>query len=163
MTYRLSEKKEIVPLCLSVILITILTASAFGQKSITNQNPTWRTSRPRLFFTAEKLERLRQRINKNSTFDEAWNKMLEQANRLLKQKLFSKEYAESGTGQHGNYNRPSSQISNMAGTLGLAYQMTGEKQYAKKLRDALIHYADLNRWAGLNQPHFVHYFQNEIG
>jgi hypothetical protein len=148
MTYRLSEKKETGPVCLGAILITVLIASAFGQKSTTNQNSSWRTSRPRLFFTAEKLERLRQRIDKEATFNEAWNKMLERANRLLEQKLVSKEYAEGGTGQHGNYNRPSSQISNMAGTLGLVYQMTGEKRYAEKLRDALIYYADLDRWAG---------------
>ena len=147
MTYRLSEKKK-TGFILSAILFIGLIAPAFGQKSVTSQNPMLRTFRPRLFFTAEKLERLRRRINKEVTFSEAWNKMLERANRLLEQKLVSREYAEGGSGQHGNYNRPSSQISNMAGMLGLAYQMTGEKKYAEKLRNALIHYADLSRWAG---------------
>jgi hypothetical protein len=105
-------------------------------------------SRPMLLFTAEKLERLRKRIDEDKLFDEAWGKLLGRADRLLDAKLVSQEYAEGGAGQHGNYGRPSNQITDMAGTLGLAYQMTGEKRYAKKLRDALIHYGTLSRWAG---------------
>lgn len=110
--------------------------------------PQRKTSRPMLVFTAEKLERLRERIAEDGTFSEAWDKLLGRAERLLKEKLVSMEYAEGGSGQHGNYGRPSQQIVNMGGTLGLAYQMTGEKRYAKKLRDALIHYGHLARWAG---------------
>jgi len=106
------------------------------------------TARPRLFFTAERVERLRQGVAENATIGEAWKKLLGRADRQLDEELVSKEYAEGGTGQHGNYGRPSSQISDMAGTLGLAYRMTGEKRYAEKLRDALIYYGGLNRWAG---------------
>ncbi|MBN2313454.1 MAG: heparinase II/III family protein [Sedimentisphaerales bacterium] len=91
---------------------------------------------------------MRKRIDNEAIFKEAWNKLLRRADRLLEQELVSKEYAEGGSGQHGNYKRPSSQISDMGETLGLAYQMTGEKHYAEKLRDALIHYGSLSRWAG---------------
>ena len=107
-----------------------------------------RLSRPMLLFTAEKLGRMHKRIDEDKLFSEAWDKLLGRADRLLNAKLVSKEYAEGGEGQHGNYGRPSGQITDMAGTLGLAYQMTGEKRYAKKLRDALIHYGTLSRWAG---------------
>jgi hypothetical protein len=110
--------------------------------------PQWKTTHPRLFFTTEKIERLRKRIEHGEHFSQAWDKLLQRANRLVETKLVSKEYAEGGSGQHGNYGRPSQQIGYMAGTLGLAYQMTGEKQYAEKLRDALIHYGHLTRWAG---------------
>ncbi len=107
-----------------------------------------RAPRPRLFFTAEKLERLRRRIAEDKTFSDAWSELLARADRQLDEELVSKEYSEGGTGQHGNYGRPSAQISGMGATLGLAYRMTGDKRYAEKLRDALIHHGQLNRWAG---------------
>jgi hypothetical protein len=110
--------------------------------------PKWKTSRPRLFFTPEKIKRLRRQIKEETALKEAWLTLLKRADRLLGEKLVSKEYADGGRGQHGNYGRPSSQISNMASTLGLAYQMTGEKRYAEKLKKALIHYGGLKRWAG---------------
>ena len=137
----------------SVIFLLGLAAGAFAQnvdleRIATFSKPKRQLSRPMLFFTAEKMERLRERIAEDETFSEAWEKLLGRADRLLKEKLVSKEYAEGGTGQHGNYSRPSSQIADMGGTLGLAYQMNGERRYAKKLRDALIHYGHLARWAG---------------
>ncbi len=137
----------------SVILLLGLAAGAFAQnvdyeRRATSPKLKRQLSRPMLFFTAEKLKRLRERIAEDEIFSEAWDKLLGRANRLLKAKLVSKEYAEGGTGQHGNYGRPSSQITDMGGTLGLAYQITGDKRYAEKLRDAFIYYGGLNRWAG---------------
>ena len=104
--------------------------------------------RPRLFFTPEKVTRLRQRIEQEDRFRQAWLRIQERADRQLKDKLVSKERAEGGTGQHGNYGEPSSQIANMASTLGLAYRMTGNKEYAQKLKEALLQYGELARWAG---------------
>ena len=91
------------------------------------------------------MGRLRERVGKDAMFKEAWDELLGRADRLLEQELVSKEYAEGGSGQHGNYKRPSSQVSSMGATLGLAYQLTGDKRYAEKLRDALIHYGSLSR------------------
>jgi hypothetical protein len=105
-------------------------------------------SYPRLYFTKGKLKELRQKISDDTIVRQAWEDMLKRADMLVKEKLVSREYAESGSGQHGNYGRPSSQISAMGTTLGLAYQMTGKSEYAKKLREALLHYGKLNRWAG---------------
>ena len=135
------------------ILIICLGTDSFSQSAYLEggaalARPMRKLSRPMLLFTAEKLERLRKRIDEDKLFNEAWGKVLGRADRLLDAKLVSKEYAEGGSGQHGNYGRPSSQIVDMAGTLGLAYQMTGDNRYAKKLRDALIHYGTLRRWAG---------------
>jgi hypothetical protein len=67
---------------------------------------------------------------------------------MLTEELVSMEYAEGGTGQHGNYGRPSNQVASMASTLGLAYRMTGKTAYAQKLKEALLHYGKLARWAG---------------
>jgi hypothetical protein len=110
--------------------------------------PKWTISRPRLFFTPERIERFRRRIEEEKVLRQAWLKLRERADHLLNQQLVSKEHAEGGTGQHGNYGRPSGQVVNMASTLGLAYRMTGEERYAEKLRQALIHYGGLRRWAG---------------
>ena len=42
-------------------------------------------------FTPEKIKRLRDRIEGEKTFREAWLKLRERADRLLKEKLVSKE------------------------------------------------------------------------
>jgi hypothetical protein len=110
--------------------------------------PKWKDERPRLFFTAERIKRMRSKVQEEGAFREAWLNLQKRADHLLGEKLVSKEYADGGTGQHGNYGRPSGQVSNMSSTLGLAYRMTGEKRYAKKLREALIHFGGLKRWAG---------------
>ncbi len=131
---------------LLVAIIAGLAAGAFAQTN--NRQADELSNRPRLFFTAERIKRLHERAAKDSVFKEASDKLLERADRLLDAKLVSKESAEGGSGQHGNYGRPSSQIADMGPTLGFAYQMTGDKRYAQKLRDAMIHYGSLNRWAG---------------
>ena len=68
--------------------------------------PSWNRTRPRLFFTPEKVARLRQRIEQEDRFRQAWLRIKERADRQLKDKLVSKERAEGGTGQHGNYGEP---------------------------------------------------------
>jgi hypothetical protein len=132
-----------------LLFMTILagfTAEAFAQGN--NRKATELSNRPRLFFTAERIKNLQERAAKDSVFKEASDRIVERADRLLNEELVSKEYAEGGSGQHGNYGRPSRQIADMGAILGLAYRMTGEKHYAEKLRDAMIHFGNLNRWAG---------------
>jgi len=106
------------------------------------------TGHPRLYYTPKRLAELKRRISSEKQFKDAWETMLERADRYVGEKLVSKEYAEGGQGQHGNYGRPSKQMSGMGAALGLAFQMTGEEKYAKKLREAMLHYGKLNRWAG---------------
>jgi len=103
---------------------------------------------PYLYYTRERLQALRQRIENNPVVGKAWADLLKRADRLVSDNLVSREYAESGEGQHGNYGRPSRQMSQMGATLGLAYRMTAEPKYAAKLRQAMLHYAGLRRWAG---------------
>ncbi len=126
--------------------------SDVAEKKENSQNmatgPKWKDKRPRLFFTAERIKQLRSKVKEEGVLKEAWLKLQRKADRMLGEKLVSKEYADGGRGQHGNYGRPSGQVSNMASTLSLAYQMTGEKRYAKKLKEALIHFGGLRRWSG---------------
>ena len=141
-----AAKSKFCRVLLCTPIIAGLAANAFAQNN--NRQAGETSNRPRLFYTAERIKRLRERTAEDGIFKQATDKLLERADRLLDAKLVSKEYAEGGSGQHGNYGRPSSQIADMGPTLGLAYQMTGNKRYAEKLRDALIRYGDLNRWAG---------------
>lgn len=104
--------------------------------------------RPHLLFTPEKVEQLKQRIERDDRAREGWLQIKQRADRQLKEELVSKEYAEGGAGQHGNYGRPSNQMASMASTLGLAYRVTGNEEYAQKLKEALLHHAQLTRWAG---------------
>ena len=125
----------------------LLLSLAAGTAAVTNEDMSL-APHPRLFFTAEKIVGLRERAKTDDAVRQAWQRQLERAGGLLDDKLVTKEYAEGGSGQHGNYKRPSSQIVQMAGTLGLAWRMTGDKRYAEKLKDALLHFGTFNRWAG---------------
>jgi len=116
--------------------------------TINSLTPFAQSTHPRLYYTPEIIDTFKQRILHDAEKNEAWLKILKRANDLVNKELVSLSYAESGSGQHGNYGRPSNQIKDMGATLGLAYQMTGEKQYAEKLRQALLHFIKLNRWAG---------------
>jgi len=121
--------------------------AATGDKSPAGPNRNW-TAHPRLYYTPKRVKALKGQMATDPTLKKAWENLIRRADSLTDENLVSKEYAESGRGQHGNYGRPSSQIATMGTTLGLAYQMTGKKEYADKLRQALLHFGQLNRWAG---------------
>lgn len=137
---------------LILVLILSIAISGNSHAATTDKSPAgpdhnW-TAHPRLYYTAERVKALKNRIAADRTLKEATQDLIAKADRLTDEELVSKEYAESGKGQHGNYGRPSSQIAGMGMTLGLAYQMTGKKEYAEKLRQAMLHFGQLTRWAG---------------
>ncbi|UCG46903.1 MAG: hypothetical protein JSU94_15555, partial [Phycisphaerales bacterium] len=141
--------RDIVLLC--VLLLAVAgsdTSAAAGAQHGDVGAKRWKASRPRLFFTTEKTESLRSKVKDEGAVRDAWLELQKRADRMLSEQLVSREYADGGSGQHGNYGRPSGQIAGMAGTLGLAYRMTGEKKYAEKLSEAMLHYGTLRRWAG---------------
>jgi hypothetical protein len=143
--------RQIVKFKFNVVLLLIIIIAGVASEVSAQQNnrkAVELSNRPGLFFTAERIKNLQEHAAKDSIFKEASNKIIERSDRLLDEEFVSKEYAEGGSGQHGNYKRPSSQIADMGPTLGLAYQMTGNERYAEKLKDAMIHYGNLNRWAG---------------
>lgn len=106
------------------------------------------SSGPYLYYTPQSLQALRHQIDENPVIARAWANLLKRADALVADDLVSKAYAEGGEGQHGNYGRPSKQMSTMGAALGLAFRMTAEPKYAEKLREAMLHYAGLRRWAG---------------
>src|SRR5437879_4577001 len=110
--------------------------------------PSWVTTRPRLYFDAREIERIRRLSASDGEFKRRWAAILDSAKRMLDVRLIPETEAERGGGQHANYGAPGGQISGMGLTLGLAYHVTGDKQYAEKLRQAMLQYAAYKRWYG---------------
>lgn len=107
-----------------------------------------RRAHPGLLYDEVQIERLKQNIAQNAAIREAWSRHLREADNLLAQDLVPEADADAVDSQHGNYGRPSNQISRMALLLGLAYQVTREGRYAQKLREALLHYSGYQKWFG---------------
>lgn len=103
---------------------------------------------PRLYFTPKNIERFKGRIASDPAYQEAWQDILQRADKMLEETFIPLREIESEEGKRGDYKRASSQADNMAKTLGLAYRMTGKMDYATKVRDILLHYANLNYWSG---------------
>jgi oligo-alginate lyase len=104
-----------------------------------------RTGRPRLFYNAAALKRIRHTLSSDPATDAYLKSHGEE---LLKADFIPEGVAEIGGGQQSNYGVPGSQIADMGLTLGLLYQLTDEKRYAEKLRSALLYYAGYVNWGG---------------
>ncbi len=140
------------PLLFSISFITVLIMHTSQNRYIwANSNESassWRTEHPRLYFSQERIDPFKEKLSHDEEIKKAWKNIKERADKYVDEQLVSLDYAESGSGQHGNYGRPSNQMSRMGANLGLAYQITGEEKYAEKLRKAMLHFSQLNRWAG---------------
>lgn len=106
--------------------------------------------RPRLFYSAASLERLRQALATDPAADAELKKHGE---KWMAAALIPESVAMEGEGQHANYGQPGDQISDMGLTLGLLYQLTGDRRYAGKLRDAMLYYSNYVRWTGQSFGH----------
>ena len=100
---------------------------------------------PRLFYNADSLERLRQRLASDAAADGALKR---QGDELMAAGFIPESEAMRGIGQHASYGRPARQMSAMGLTLGVLFHLTGDERYAGKLRDAMLYYAKYVRWAG---------------
>ena len=113
----------------------------FGRKKKTAEHP----GRPRLFYDAASLKRMKQMLAANAAADAALKKRGEE---LLAARFYPETVAEIGGGQQANYITPGNQIAEMGLTLGLLYQLTGDTRYADKLRAGMLYYTKYVRWAG---------------
>jgi len=101
--------------------------------------------RPRLFYNAASLERLKKMLAAHAEADAALKKRGEE---LLAADFYPESVAEEGGGQQANYITPATQMAEMGLTLGLLFRLTGEARYAEKVRDAMLYYGQYERWAG---------------
>ncbi|MGH8245342.1 MAG: heparinase II/III domain-containing protein [Gammaproteobacteria bacterium] len=110
-----------------------------------------RAGRPRLYFNTEAVARLRRRIEVEAGFKQRWSKLLEHAETLVRAELVTEAASRQPGPGRGvkrlSYPLSSGQLTGMGMTLGLAYHVTGEARYAKKLQQALLHYAGYEIWS----------------
>lgn len=107
-----------------------------------------REAHPRLYTDRAGIDALRRRLAEQASLRERFESWREKAEALLEKTLFSEEYADSEMTQHGKYYEIGSQLMAFGEKLGLLYVLTGERRYADKIRDALLHYAAFTRWTG---------------
>jgi hypothetical protein len=105
---------------------------------------------PRLFYDSSSLVRLRQILAAEVATAAALKARGEE---LLAAGLIPESVAMRGEGQHASYGEPGNQMSDMGLTLGLLYQLTGDRRYAGKLREAMLFYANYVRWTGQSFEH----------
>jgi len=103
---------------------------------------------PRLYFSEEVLEAFRKSLDTDKEARLRFDSLRQNAEELLKQPYFSEEYANASYTQHGNYFEIGDQLISLTETLGFLYQVTREKKYADKIKDALLHYASFAVWTG---------------
>ncbi len=120
------------------------------QRANGDRTENWVKRHPRLYFNQQAIAQLRQRVRTDDGFKQRWSKLLERAETLVKAELvteaMARQPARRGNAARANYPQASSQISAMGMTLGLAYRVAGERRYAQKLRQALLHYAGYQQW-----------------
>lgn len=113
-----------------------------------NLNFVNRNIYPRLYFSEESIISFRKNLKSNKGFKSKFDLLLQQAEELLKKSFFSEGYANAAYTQHGNYFEIGEQLASFTETLGFLYQVTQEKKYAEKIKDALLHYATFSVWTG---------------
>lgn len=105
---------------------------------------------PRLFYNPASLYRLRQWLASDAAANAA---LKERGEDLLAAEFITEPVAMSGPGQQENVFAPGDQITEMGLTLGLLYQLTGEKRFADKLKEAMFYYGGYTRWTASGFPH----------
>ncbi|MGH9338017.1 MAG: heparinase II/III family protein, partial [Acidobacteriota bacterium] len=98
----------------------------------------------------QRVARVRQQVKDDDGVRQRWSKLLERADALVQAELvteaMARQPARRGNAARANYPQASGQLSAMGLTLGLAYHVTGDERYARKLRQALLHYAGYQQW-----------------
>ncbi len=103
---------------------------------------------PRLLFTVGELGALRDRCAREPETEGELARIRTEAEAKLKKEFLTEEYANSVYSQHGRFYEIGDSFTDAAHTLGLLYCLTGEKRYAEKLRDGMLHYAAFRCWTG---------------
>ena len=109
--------------------------------------PGWE-ARPRLYFTAQDVPGLRQRFENDAMLRQAREDLLSDADKALTKVLVEESYAKGGSSQHGNYYAAGRSASEAIEACAFAYVITGDHRYAGHARDALLHFANYEKWTG---------------
>ncbi len=110
----------------------------------------WAPQHPRLFFTPDRIAGLRGRLTRDASLQARWAKFLRRADELVETRLLTQQDADSKGGAAGDFHVVSGQMKVMGMTLSLAWRMTGDERYARKLREAMLNSAGYERWNSQN-------------
>ncbi|NOU67027.1 hypothetical protein GC096_23565 [Paenibacillus sp. LMG 31461] len=92
--------------------------------------------------------RFRLQLQLDEHLAREWQAYVAKADRMLEESFTDEAEADGEDSQHGRYGPPSEQVAKMGTILGLVYQVTGQRHYGEKLRDALLHYSGYQKWYG---------------
>ena len=137
------------------LLADVIPGQIANARSIGEQT----TVHPRLFYNTASLEPLRQALAADAAADAS---LKNSGKELLAAAFIPERAAMQGSGQHAHYGLPGGQISDMGLTLGLLYQLTGDRRYAEKLRDAMLYYSKYVRWTGQSFEHRAPPWNSEL-
>jgi len=121
-----------------------------------------------LYFTTDAVSRLRRQLAADGSLKSQWSAFLARADALLPAAFVTEAEARQsplrGNAIQGRYRSHSSkQLVDMGMTLGLAYQITGDKRYAQKLQQALLHYAAYEQWCSPGYNTRVPRWNSDLG
>lgn len=103
---------------------------------------------PRVLFFEEDVQALKARLEKDAGLKAAFDRWAADAEEKLSHVWLTEEYADSVYSQHGRYYEIGDSFSPMAMQLGLLYRMTGDRRYADKLKEGMLHYGTFRCWTG---------------
>lgn len=103
---------------------------------------------PRLLYFESDVQNLKKQLETDASLRDTFAGWKQASNALLEKPWLTEEYADSVYSQHGRYYEIGDSFSDLALRFGLLYQLTGERVYAEKLKDGMLHYAAFRCWTG---------------
>ncbi|BFT70786.1 heparinase II/III family protein [Paenibacillus sp. P36] len=103
---------------------------------------------PYLYFNQNWVAHFRVQLQEDENLRREWQAYVAKADGLLENSFTDEVEADGVDSQHGKYGPPSEQVAKMGTMLGLVYQVTGQRHYAEKLKEALLHYSTYQKWHG---------------
>jgi hypothetical protein len=92
------RRSVLISLTAPVFTLLLGPCALAGGQPVSNmpRESRWNSAHPRPFFTSQKVAQLRERIEQDERFRQAWLRIKEPADRHLKEQLVSKEYGFQG-------------------------------------------------------------------
>jgi len=104
--------------------------------------------RPRMYFHADDVPALRQRLERDARLRDARERFLTRAREGLTIPLPPESEAQAGPSQHGNYRRVGRVAEQVIRGSAFAYLLTGEEPFAERAVAGMRHFAEYDAWIG---------------
>ncbi len=108
---------------------------------------------PSLYYTAEDLQTVKERIESDPAFASRFEALKEKADQLFEQHWLTEEECESVYSQHGRYFEPGGLLEAMAEAFPLLSYVTGDQKYFAFATEKLLYYARFKVWTGPENAH----------